>query len=351
MKTSVGTWLLFRQLGDSLKQNFRMIDVGEKAVTRRRAVATGMIQVSPLTMPMIRSGTSPKGDMLAIAELAGIMAAKNTATILPLCHPIGLDSVKLWFELGDTTVKAFCEVICHAKTGVEMEALVGVNACLLTIYDLAKAVDPVIEISDIHLVSKEGGKSGLWQHPKVHEPVQEQALSETVCEKPMANKSKAMLAGVKCSVLTMSDRASQGLYEDKAGPILVEYLGANEAQLLEARVIPDDKQKLEKAVLAMIEHGSELILITGGTGLSATDITPETIRSFASKELTGFGEKQRQYGATFTKSAWLSRSSAFVVGSSLVVLFPGSPKAVQQGLEAIGDLFPHAIKMLKGGAH
>ena len=226
-----------------------------------------------------------------------------------------------------------------------MEALMGVNAALLTIYDLAKAVDPALEITDVHLVSKEGGKSGLWRHPK-------EVATTSNSQEPIETKRRfSTLSGVKGAVVTLSDRAAEGIYDDQSGPILVDYLRSHEAQVGAAKVISDDPQKLKDVVTLAIEQGSELILITGGTGLASSDITPETIRSMASKELTGFGEKQRLQGASFTPLSWLSRSSAFVVGPALVVLFPGSPKAVRQGLQALGDLFPHAIKMLRGGNH
>lgn len=321
-----------------VKQNFRMIDVGEKETTRRRAVATGSISMNIQTIGMIREGKSPKGNILAIAEVAGIMAAKNTSNILPLCHPLPLDSVKIWFEVKESSVIAFCEVICSAKTGVEMEALMGVNTCLLTIYDLAKAVDPVIEMESIYLETKEGGKSGHWQHPKVK--VKEVA--------PIINSE---FKDLRYAVGTLSDRASQGMYEDQSGKIINSHFSERMAQSIFYKIIADDRAALKELIGMAIEEKVEVLLLTGGTGISKRDITPEVVASLASKELIGFGELQRSYGAQFTKSAWLSRSSAYVVQNTLVVLFPGSPKAVRQGLEAISDLIPHAVRMLKGESH
>ncbi|MGZ3773866.1 MAG: bifunctional molybdenum cofactor biosynthesis protein MoaC/MoaB [Pseudobdellovibrionaceae bacterium] len=320
-----------------MTQNFRMIDVGEKAVTRRKSIATGTIHMAVQTIEMIKSGHSPKGNILAIAEVAGIMAAKNTSQHLPLCHPLLLDSVRIWFEIHGSSVTAFCEVICHAKTGVEMEALVGVNTCLLTIYDLAKAVDPVLEITNVYLDTKEGGKSGLWRHPKT-----EKAESPT----PLKD-----LSYLRFAVATLSDRASQGLYKDESGPGLISYFNARQAQEIFYSVIPDERETLKKIINRATEEKVDVLLLTGGTGLSERDITPDVIKELASKELTGFGEKQRIYGSNFTNAAWLSRASAYVVGKTLVVLFPGSPKAVKQGLEAIGDLIPHAIKMIRNESH
>lgn len=153
--------------GGSTSQRLEMVDVGEKLPTRRRAVALGRICMSGTSFDAIERGTNPKGDVLAQAEVAGILGAKRTSELLPLCHPLGLEQVVVRFRLdpATTSVVASCSATTTAKTGVEMEALSGVTAALLAIYDLAKAVDPVITISDVHLATKEGGKSGRWVNP------------------------------------------------------------------------------------------------------------------------------------------------------------------------------------------
>jgi cyclic pyranopterin phosphate synthase len=149
------------------RQRFHMIDVGEKAPTKRRALAHGRIEMSRASFEALRLGQNPKGDVLAQAEVAGMMAAKRTSELIPLCHPLPLDQVQVRFELlaERCSVVASCEASATARTGVEMEALQGVTAALLAIYDLSKAVDPVLTISDIHLGLKDGGKSGRWVHP------------------------------------------------------------------------------------------------------------------------------------------------------------------------------------------
>ena len=149
-------------------QRFHMIDVGEKAPTHRRALARGRIQMNREAFEAIKHGKNPKGDVLAQAEVAGILAAKRTSELIPLCHPLPLDQVLVRFELVEEacSVIASCEASATAKTGVEMEALCGVSGALLAIYDLTKAVDAALTISDIHLSVKEGGKSGRWLHPR-----------------------------------------------------------------------------------------------------------------------------------------------------------------------------------------
>ena len=148
-------------------QQYRMIDVGAKNVTRRRAVATGRIRLGPVAYPMVRDRSLPKGDPLVLAETAGILAAKKTADLIPLCHPLGLDHVVVAFELdpASESVIAFCQAATSARTGVEMEALAGVQVALLTIWDLAKQVEAALAIDDVRLLLKEGGKSGRWVHP------------------------------------------------------------------------------------------------------------------------------------------------------------------------------------------
>lgn len=144
-----------------------MVDVGGKTITRRRAVAVGQIGMSAETFAMVRDGTLPKGDPLRLAEVAAVMAAKKTPDIIPLCHPLGLDHVGVAFGLDEALpgVTVWCQASTSARTGVEMEALCGVNAALLTIWDLAKQVQADLAIDGVRLLLKEGGKSGRYEHP------------------------------------------------------------------------------------------------------------------------------------------------------------------------------------------
>lgn len=140
----------------------RMVDVGGKAETRREAVATGRITMSAEAAAAIRDGLVKKGDVLSVARVAGIMAAKKTSDLIPLCHPLALTSVTLDLLPDDTGVTATAIVALTGRTGVEMEALTAVSVALLTIYDMAKALDKAMTIGGVRLVSKTGGKSGNW---------------------------------------------------------------------------------------------------------------------------------------------------------------------------------------------
>ena len=140
-----------------------MVDVGDKQVTRREATATGRIAMSAEAVAAIRAGAMKKGDVIAVARVAGIMAAKRTSDLVPLCHPLPITRVSLDLDVTDAGVAATATVRTDGKTGVEMEALTAVSVALLTVYDMAKAIDKAMILHDIQVVAKSGGRSGDWQ--------------------------------------------------------------------------------------------------------------------------------------------------------------------------------------------
>lgn len=140
-----------------------MVDVSGKAPTLRTALAEGIIKLSDLVMETLSSGNSPKGSVLNTAIVAGIQAVKKTPDLIPMCHPLPLQGVEIKFEFNGNDLKCFCQVSAEAKTGFEMEALVGVSTSLLTVYDMLKAVDKSMEITGIRLLEKTGGKSGTFR--------------------------------------------------------------------------------------------------------------------------------------------------------------------------------------------
>jgi len=141
----------------------RMVDVGGKEPTHRIAIASGTISMTPETLKAIREGDAPKGDVLGTARIAGIMAAKRTGELIPLCHPLGLEAVTLDFTFETEAIRATATASLTGKTGVEMEAMVAVSTALLTIYDMAKAVDKGMVVQEVRLIEKRGGKSGIWK--------------------------------------------------------------------------------------------------------------------------------------------------------------------------------------------
>ena len=141
----------------------RMVDVGGKPETARSATATGRIRMSPEALTAVREGSGPKGDVLAAARIAGIMAAKKTGELIPLCHPLALDAVAVEFVFEDDAVRVTARASLTGRTGVEMEALTAASLALLTVYDMAKALDKGMVIEGVRLLEKTGGKSGDWQ--------------------------------------------------------------------------------------------------------------------------------------------------------------------------------------------
>lgn len=141
----------------------RMVDVGAKAETQRLAIASGRITMSPEALAAIRAGNAPKGDVLGTARIAGIMAGKRTAELIPMCHPLMIDAINLDFSFEQDAIRAIATATLTGKTGVEMEAITAASVALLTIYDMAKALDKGMVIGEIRLIEKRGGKSGTWR--------------------------------------------------------------------------------------------------------------------------------------------------------------------------------------------
>ena len=159
-------WNHFDENGNAV-----MVDVSGKEITERIAVASGKIRVNDAVMSAIVNHTAKKGDVLTVARVAGIMGTKQTSNLIPMCHPLCLNKCTVDFEVkeAENIIKALCTVKVSGKTGVEMEALMGVNVALLTIYDMCKAMDRAMEIFDVHLEKKVGGKSGLFERSKERE--------------------------------------------------------------------------------------------------------------------------------------------------------------------------------------
>ena len=178
---------IYQKLGDKLKlkvinqnllkdwakeifkdNSFHMVDVSSKKETFRRALASGKIFVEEEVFNLIKNKSMPKGDPLSLAEIAAVLGVKKTSELIPLCHPLAIDHTasKIIMNEEDNSLEVFCVVSTYSKTGVEMEAIMGVNAALITIYDLSKIVNPNLKIDNIRLIIKEGGKSGLWKNPE-----------------------------------------------------------------------------------------------------------------------------------------------------------------------------------------
>ncbi|GGA14894.1 bifunctional molybdenum cofactor biosynthesis protein MoaC/MoaB [Dyella caseinilytica] len=324
--------------------HFHMADVRHKRVTARRAVAIGELSAGADAFTQIVERRLPKGDAMTMAEIAGLQGAKNASQLMPLCHPLPLEYIDVRCEpVGERhAIRVYCEVATFARTGVEMEALAGASAALLTLYDLTKPVEPALSFGGVRLLFKEGGKRGLWLHPEgMTDAERERYKPRTI----------AQLDTIHAAVITLSDRASRGDYTDISGPLLVQRLRELGANVTDAEVLADEPVQLAERLRQLASHGVRLILCTGGTGLGPRDRTPEALAMVADRHVDGIGELFRTESSQHTPMAWLSRAHAVLIGTTLVIALPGSAKAVAQGMDILAPVLSHALSMAAGGGH
>lgn len=313
--------------------NAVMVDVSDKPITHRTAIATGSIQVGAEIMEHLTAGTVAKGDVLGVARVAGIMSVKHTSDLVPMCHPLPVTKCTIDFEIEKENgiIRTFCTVNTDGKTGVEMEALTGVQVTLLTIYDMCKAIDKHMVMTDIHLVEKTGGKSGDFLFKEI--------------------KTKGGRKMKRVAIITSSDMGFQGKREDLSGPAIKEIAEREGYQVVSMDILPDDRAMLSRRMAEIAdENQAELILTTGGTGFSPRDVMPEATEDITERKVPGIPEAIRAYSMTITKRAMLSRATAGIRKKTLIINLPGSPKAVKESLEYIIGALGHGIEIMTGEA-
>lgn len=297
--------------------------IGEKIETLRQAEAVSRIKAGPEALRRLQANDLPKKDVLAVARVAGVMAAKRTPDLIPYCHPLALDHVGIDFEVGEDSITVTARVETVGKTGVEMEALVAASTAALTIYDMLKPVDKDMEIVSTKLLSKRGGKSDFVERiPK----------------------------DFRAAVLVTSDGTAKGTRQDKSGKLIAERLESFGIQHGYA-VLPDEKETIVQKLLEWCGQGVQLILTTGGTGLGPRDVTVEATRQIMEREIPGVMEAGRAYGQKRTPYAMLSRGLAAQRGNTIIVNLPGSSKGTEETLNAVFPAILHAYGMMKGMGH
>jgi cyclic pyranopterin phosphate synthase len=315
----------------------RMVDVGEKEVTARVAVAGGRLVVSPQVIALLRGEGVPKGDALGTARIAGILGAKRTPDLIPLCHPIAISGVKVELELTDDAVEIWARVKTTDRTGVEMEALTAVAVAGLTLHDMVKAVDPQAVLTDVRVLSKSGGRSGDWER----EPA--------AAAKAVGSPSPGLPGGAHARVITVSDRSAAGTRPDSSGPLLASLLLELGFLVDDVVVVADEEGLVEAALREAVSAGIDLVVTTGGTGFAPRDITPEATRRVIHREAPGLVEVLRAADRSRVPTSILSRAVAGISGGSVIVNLPGSTGGVRDGVRVLAPVIGHAIAQVRGG--
>lgn len=302
-----------------------MVDITFKTFTLRKAIASATIRTSNVsTVEAVKNGTVPKGNVLEFARASALLAIKKTSDVIPDCHPLPVEFASINYEMNDLNINITVEVHTIYKTGVEVEAMHGASVAALVIYDMLKPIDKNVEISNIKLLEKHGGKS---------------------------NQKNIETENLKAAVVVCSDSVSQGIKEDTSGKFLVEALNKQGISHIDYSIVPDDINAIGQQIELYKSKGCNLLLLTGGTGLSDRDVTPEAVQPFITKEIPGVMEAARSYGQERVKTAMLSRGIAGFSDDMLILTLPGSFGAVKEYVQALFPQILHVFLVKNGEGH
>ncbi len=302
-----------------------MVNITHKSNTLRIAIAQSLVRVSSIdTINAIVHKKVPKGDVFEMAKTAGLFAAKRTADMIPDCHPLPIEFTQIKFQIEELTI--FIEVEIHTiyKTGVEVEAMHAASVVALTIYDMLKPIDKNICIEQIKLLEKKGGKSDFV---------------------------KKEISGLTAVVIVCSDSISKGNKEDKAGKAIISKLESCKVEVCNYEIIPDEPEIIKEKLSNYTNQKLNLIIFTGGTGLSPRDVTPESIESLLEKRIPGIEEAIRSYGQQRTPYSMLSRSVVGLINETIVMALPGSTRGAAESIDAVFPHLLHVFRVMKGARH
>ncbi|MFK7050296.1 Cyclic pyranopterin monophosphate synthase accessory protein 2 [Flavobacterium columnare] len=301
-----------------------MVDITHKSNSLRTAVAQAIVTVgNSETIAAIIEKRVPKGDVLEASKIAGLFAVKNTANAIPDCHPLPIEFTSISHTIQDLNIQITVTVKTIYKTGVEVEAMYGASVVALTLYDMLKPIDPSIEIHSIKLIEKKGGKSD----------------------------TKNINDQLKIGVIVCSDSISIGKKIDSAGKTIIEKIKKLGLHSSFYKIIPDEILDIQLEVTNLFTDQYDLVILTGGTGLSPRDITPEAIIPLLDKRIPGIEETIRHYGQQRTPYAMLSRSVVGFKGNTLIMALPGSTNGAAESIEAVFPSVLHLFKIIKGFNH
>ena len=316
-----------------------MRDITSKQITLRTAKAIGIIFCSDKTIQAIKNDELPKGNLFDVARAAAFLGAKHTPQLLPHCHPVTIDGMEVTFEFlnkelhGDlfnegvlekTGIVITGEAKSIGRTGIEMEILTGVSVAALEIYDMLKPVDTALEIGNIKLLQKKGGKS---------------------------DRKKFFSTPPTCAILVCSDSTAEGKREDSSGKMIMQMLKEVHAEIKYYKIVADNKADIQEQIGQWVAEDVHFIFTTGGTGLGPRDNTVAAVKEILERDADGITEAMRVYGQQRTPMAMMSRAVAGSIGQTLIVTLPGSTDGARESLEAILPAVFHARKMMKGGGH
>jgi cyclic pyranopterin phosphate synthase len=339
----------------------RMVDVGAKQESERVAIARARVRMSTEAARAVLSGDAPKGEVLAVARLAGIQAAKQTGQLIPLAHPLTLTLVDLnaSVDVEAGIVELVSEVRTVARTGVEMEAMTACAVSALTVYDMVKGLERGIEIEEIVLLEKRGGRSDYHRGDARRDDAEEEprrsadlvgARRVAEDEPGTAHRRRAQQrTAPRTAVITISTSKAAGRGEDESGARLAELAERLGAQLAGREVIGDDREQIEARLRHWAQEGCALVLTTGGTGVAPSDVTPEATAAVIDREVPGIAEAMRAASMPHTSHWMLSRGLAGVRGDTLIVNLPGNPASIEQLGDVLVRALPHAIDLIEGG--
>ena len=302
-----------------------MVDITHKITTVRTAVAQAIVKVSKLeTIQAIENDTVPKGNVFAMSKAAGLLGVKRTPDILPDCHPLPVEFAGIKYEINGLEISVIFTVKTIYKTGVEVEAMHGASVVALNMYDMLKPIDKGIEIHEIKLLNKKGGKSDY---------------------------KDTFRKDLTAAVIVCSDTISAGHKEDKAGKAIIEKLKSCNVEIADYIIIPDEKDVIQNKAKYYQEQGVDMIIYTGGTGLSGRDVTPEALIPILDRRIPGIEETIRNYGQNRMPYAMLSRSVTGTINDTLVLALPGSTNGAKESMDAVFPSVLHVFRILKGARH